>query len=426
MPSIVVVGAQWGDEGKGKIVDMLAQSADWVVRFSGGDNAGHTVINEHGAFSLHTVPSGIFCERAACVIGNGMTVNPESLADELDSLRARGVDLSRLYISDKAHVVLPYHLLLDQLEESSRGDAALGTTKRGIGPAYSDKAARLGIRVGDLLDPDALASRLGQAVESKNRLMKIYGAKPLSFDDLAARCRVYKEVLAPYVRPTEQLVNDALDRGDTVIFEGAQGTLLDIEFGTYPFVTSSATTAAGVYVGAGLRPRALDSILGVFKAYTTRVGAGPMPTELHDATGELIRQLAHEFGTTTGRARRCGWFDGVAGRYATRINGLTSGALTRLDVLDDFDTIKVCTEYRIDGEPVESFPASPTVLERCQPVYEELPGWKEPTAHLRRLGDLPKAARAYVARLEELVDCSMYMISVGPRREETICIRDLV
>ncbi|MEE9284397.1 MAG: adenylosuccinate synthase [Dehalococcoidia bacterium] len=426
MPSIVVVGAQWGDEGKGKIVDMLAQSAHMVVRFSGGDNAGHTVINPLGSFSLHLVPSGIFCQQAVCVIGNGMAVNPESLLSEMESLADKGIDLSRLHISDKAHVILPYHRLLDELEESARGDEALGTTKRGIGPAYADKAARIGVRVGDLLDPEALRARLGQAVGLKNRVIEMYGAKPLSFDELAARCRRYGELLAPYIRSTEGMVNDALDQGDTVIFEGAQGTLLDIEFGTYPYVTSSATTAAGVYVGAGLRPRALDSVLGVFKAYATRVGAGPMPTELHDETGELIREKAHEFGTTTGRPRRCGWFDAVAGKYAVRVNGLTSGALTRLDVLDDFDTIKICTEYVVDGRPVKEFPSMTTTLERCKPVYQELPGWKAPTAHLRRFEDLPAAARAYVERLEELVGCSMYMISVGPRREETICIRDLV
>jgi len=374
MPSVVVVGAHWGDEGKGKIVDLLAQSADMVVRYSGGDNAGHTVINPMGQFSLHLVPSGIFCPTAICVIGNGMAVNPETLLKEIESLSRHGLDLGRLRISDKAHLVLPYHPVLDGLEEAARGDEAIGTTKRGIGPAYADKAARIGIRAGDLLDKDDLAARLGQAIESKNRSMRAYGAAPLSFDDLFARCLHYGERLAPYIRSTETLVNEALDQGKRVIFEGAQGTLLDVEFGTYPFVTSSSTTAAGVYAGAGLRPRALDTVLGVFKAYTTRVGAGPMPTELLDETGELIRKRAHEFGTTTGRPRRVGWFDAVAGRYSVRINGMNSGALTRLDVLDDFDTIKVCTAYVLDGERIDTLPPNPVLLQRCKPVYEEIKG----------------------------------------------------
>ena len=426
MPSIVVIGAHWGDEGKGKVVDLLAQDADMVVRFAGGDNAGHTVVNPHGAFSLHMVPSGIFCPQAKCVIGNGVAVNPESLLEELTSLEGQGVDLQRIFVSDKAHLVLPYHIMLDGLEEAARGDVAIGTTKRGIGPTYSDKASRSGIRVGDLLDPDALAARLGVAVESKNSLLRSYGADPISFDDLYGRCREYGERLAPCIRQTEAMVNEALDRGETVIFEGAQGTLLDIQFGTYPFVTSSDTTAGGVYTGAGVRPRGLDCILGVFKAYTTRVGTGPMPTELLDETGELIRQRAHEFGTTTGRPRRCGWFDAVAGRYSVQINGTTCGALTRLDVLDDFETVKVCTGYRLQGKALEGFPSTEAVLAHSEPIYEELPGWRQPTAHLRTFAELPKEATAYIHRLEELVECPMNLISVGPRREETICVRPLI
>lgn len=426
MPAIVVIGAHWGDEGKGKIVDHLAQQADMVVRFSGGDNAGHTVVNSHGSFGLHMVPAGIF-SKATCVIGNGVALNPESLLKELDNLAKIGIDVSRLRISDKAHIVMPYHLQLDGLEEAARGDAALGTTKRGIGPTYADKASRSGLRAGDLLDLDLLADRLGQAIAAKNPIIQALGGEPAVFKGLLERCKLYAQLLGPLIQPTEDLVNDALDQGKTVIFEGAQATLLDIDFGTYPQVTSSPTSAVGVYVGAGVRPRALECILGIFKAYTTRVGAGAMPTELTDEVGELIRNRAHEFGVTTGRPRRCGWFDGVAGRYSAKVNGMTGGALTRLDVLDDFPTIKICTSYKVDGKSVDKFPAgNPAVLHRCEPVYEELPGWKQPTAHLRRFGDLPKNAQAYVHRLEEVVGCKMDMISVGPRREESISVRPLV
>lgn len=426
MPAIVVIGAHWGDEGKGKIVDMLAQDADMVVRFSGGDNAGHTVINDHGNFGLHLVPSGIFCPSASCVIANGVAVNPESLLSEMRGLNAHGVDTHRIFISDKAHMVLPHHLLLDGLEETSRGDSSLGTTKRGIGPTYADVASRSGVRMGDLLTPDSLAARLGLAIDSKAALLRSYNVTPPSFAEVYKKCQMYAEQLGPNICQTETLINDALDRGQKVIFEGAQGTLLDVQFGTYPYVTSSDTTAAGVYTGAGLRPRALDWVVAVFKAYTTRVGAGPMPTELLDETGELIRTRAHEFGTTTGRPRRCGWFDAVAGRYCVKLNGVNSGALTRLDVLDDFSSIKVCTGYRYEGSVIETFPSNERVLARCQPVYEELAGWRKPTAHLRRYDDLPKEAKAYVKRLEDLLGCPMDLISIGPRREETITVRSVI
>ena len=426
MPSIVVVGAHWGDEGKGKIVDMVAQSASMVVRYAGGDNAGHTVINDHGKFGLHLVPSGIFSKNVTCVIANGVAVNLESLSKEVDSLEKSGIDMSRLRISDKAHVVLPYHIQLDGLEEKARGDDAIGTTKRGIGPMYQDKVGRIGIRVGDLLDPDQLAARLGIAVEGKNSQLKHYGEKPVSYEALYAWCRNLVVRLAKYVCPTEDLINDALDKGKTVIFEGAQGALLDVEFGTYPFVTSSSTIAAGVYPGAGLRPRAIDCVLGIFKAYTTRVGTGPFPTELLDATGNRIRERAHEFGTTTGRPRRCGWFDAVAGKYSARINGMTAGAITRLDVLDDFTSVKICTGYTIDGKVVNHFPANLHHLRLCKPVYEELPGWLEPTSHLRDFSKLPKNAKAYVKRMEKLVGVPMKLISIGPRREETIEVAPLV
>ena len=426
MPSIVVIGAHWGDEGKGKIVDLLAQDADMIVRYSGGDNAGHTVVNNQGTFGLHLVPSGIFCPRAACVIGNGVAINPESLLGEMSRLSARGVDTKRIFISDKAHMVLPHHLLMDGMEETSRGDVAIGTTRRGIGPTYSDRASRNGLRMGDLLAPDYLAARLQVSLQAKDAILRAHGITPPTYEDTLLKCREYAEKLGPFICQTERLINDAVDKGQKVIFEGAQGTLLDVQFGTYPYVTSSDTTAAGVYTGAGLRPRALDQIVAVFKAYTTRVGTGPMPTELLDETGELIRQRAKEFGTTTGRPRRCGWFDAVAGRYCVQLNGVTTGALTRLDVLDDFTSIKVCTAYRYEGSVVETFPASEGILARCEPIYEELPGWRKPTAHLRRPEDLPQEAKAYVKRLETLLDCEMSLISVGPRREETITVRPIL
>lgn len=426
MPSIIVIGAHWGDEGKGKIVDLVAQDADMVVRYSGGDNAGHTVVNAHGTFGLHLVPSGIFCPRATCVIGNGVVVNPESLLKELKTLAEKGIDTRRILISDKANLVMPYHIMLDGLEESLRGSGAIGTTKRGIGPTYADRAARSGIRMGDLLLPEALASRLSLALESKRRLFQAYNLTPPSLDELLRSCQEYARRLGPFITRTERVINEAVDQGKRVVFEGAQGTLLDIQFGTYPYVTSSDTVAAGVYTGAGLRPQALTKIIAVFKAYTTRVGTGSMPTELLDKTGDLIRNRAHEFGTTTGRPRRVGWFDAVAGRYCTELNGVTGGAITRLDVLDDFASIQICTAYRLKGSTIDYFPGSEAVLQYCEPIYEEMPGWRQPTPHLRKFEDLPKEARGYIRRLEQLLGCPMDLISVGPRREETICVRPVL
>ena len=420
MPSIVVIGAHWGDEGKGKIVDLLAQNADVVVRFSGGDNAGHTVVNDKGHFGLHMVPSGIFAEHTRCVIGNGVALNAASLLAEVESLRSAGVDLSRLRISDKAHLVLSHHPRLDGIEERVRGEGAIGTTKRGIGPLYADKAARIGLRAGDLLHPNELGARLGEIVETKNVLLKAYGAELIDFDEVMRECACYAEALGETIQPTENLVNEAVDAGQTVLFEGAQGTLLDVDFGTYPFVTASTTTAGGVFTGSGLRPQALDRILGVFKAYTTRVGAGPMPTELTGDIGEAIRQRASEFGVTTGRARRVGWFDAVAGRYSARLNGMTEGAVTRLDVLDDLPSIGVCTAYRTPGGTIEHFPSTRSELEACEPVIEMLPGWETPTTEARTFGDLPEAARDYIRRLEELLGCPMGIVSVGPHRDATI------
>jgi len=403
MPVVAVIGAQWGDEGKGKVVDMLAQQARMVVRFSGGDNAGHSVVNPHGEFKLHLIPSGIFNAGVACIISNGVVINPAVLIGEIDSLNERGVDTGHLFISDRAHLIMPYHLLLDGLEEEARGGRAIGTTRKGVGPAFTDKTARLGIRAGDLLDEKAFRERLGAVLEYKNIILtKVYNAKPLSLEEVFSQYRQYGERLAPHIRETTIMVDGALGRGELVILEGAQGALLDPDFGTYPYTTSSSPLAAGACLGAGLGPTRLDRALGVYKAYCTRVGGGPMPTELNDATGELIRERAGEYGTTTGRARRCGWFDAVAARFSSRINGLTGAVVTRLDILDILPSLKVCVGYELDGKAID-FPSSITALARCKPVYEELPGWLTDTTGVRDFNKLPAEARGYVNRLEELI-----------------------
>ncbi len=427
MAVIAIIGAQWGDEGKGKIVDFLAEKADVVVRFSGGDNAGHTVVNPKGEFGLHLVPSGIFSTRATCIMGNGMVINPGVLIDEIDKLNKRGVNTSRLFISDRAHLIMPYHILLDGLEEDARGGKAIGTTRKGIGPAFADKTARLGIRTGDLLDKELLLERLRAVLDYKNAILtKVYGLNPLSLEDVYTQYCRYGERLAPYIRDTTVMVEEALDRNELVLMEGAQGTLLDPDFGTYPYTTSSSPLAAGSCLGAGLSPTSISHILGVFKAYCSRVGSGPMPTELKGEIGDWIRERAHEYGTTTGRPRRCGWFDGVAARFSQRINGFTSAAITRLDVFDALPELKVCVGYKLDGEVINHFPASAAALERCEPVYEELPGWNISTNNIRQYGGLPPEARRYITRLEELISCPVSLISVGQKREQAITVRQML
>ncbi|MEE9520352.1 MAG: adenylosuccinate synthase [Dehalococcoidales bacterium] len=421
MPAIAIIGAQWGDEGKGKIVDLLAEKAGVVVRFSGGDNAGHTVVNPQGEFRLHLIPSGIFYPQVVPIIGNGVVINPEVLIAEIDQLNQRGVDTSRLFISDRAHLIMPYHVLLDGLEEELRGGKAIGTTRKGIGPAYADKTARLGIRIGDLLDKGAFLERLRFILEYKNIILtKIYEASPLSLDEIYSEYCQYGERLAPHIREATAMVEEALGRNELVILEGAQGTLLDLDFGTYPYTTSSSPLAGGGCVGAGLGPTGINRILGVFKAYCTRVGGGPMPTELKDEIGDLIREQAHEYGTTTGRPRRCGWFDAVVARFSTRVNGFTGAALTRLDVLGVLPRLKICVGYKLDGETIDYFPGNIAALERCQPIYEELPGWQCPISHIRDYEQLPVEAQKYVSRLEELSACPVNIISVGPERGQTI------
>ncbi|MBM4447678.1 MAG: adenylosuccinate synthase [Chloroflexi bacterium] len=421
MSVVAVIGAQWGDEGKGKIVDLLAEPADVVVRFSGGDNAGHTVVNQFGEFKLHLIPSGIFSTKAISVIGNGVVVNPRVLLDEMAALKKQGMATSRLFISDRAHLVMPYHILLDGLEEEARGGKAIGTTRKGIGPAFADKVARLGIRTSDLLDRDVFRERLSAILAHKNSILtKVYNARPLSEDDVYEEYCRYGEILAPHICDTTALLAKAMNDGKDILLEGAQGTLLDPDFGTYPYATSSSPMAGGGCLGAGIGPARLDKVLGVFKAYCTRVGGGPMPTELKDKVGNSIREVAHEYGTTTGRPRRCGWFDAVAARFSTRVNGFTHAVITRLDVLDTRPTLKICTGYELNGEKIDFFPASTTMLEKCQPIYEELPGWQTPISDIRDFSKLPPQSRRYLARLEELVACPISIISVGERREQTI------
>ena len=426
MAVIVIVGGQWGDEGKGKIIDLLAEKAKVVARFSGGDNAGHTVINPYGEFKLHLVPSGIFYSQVTCIISNGVAINPAVLLKEIDDLHNHGIDTSRLFISDRAHLIMPYHTLLDGLEEERRNKGALGTTRRGIGPVFADKVARLGIRAGYLLDKDIFWSRLSAALEFKNAILtKVYQVPPLSLEATYNQYCQYGEQLAPYIRDTSSIIREAVAKGEFVLLEGAQGVLLDPDFGTYPYVTSSSPLAGAGCIGAGLGPREIDRVVGVFKAYSTRVGAGPMPTELKNETGDFIRRKAHEYGATTSRPRRCGWFDAVAGRFGVQINGLSDIALTHLDIYDGFSAVKICTAYKFDDEVLTSFPSNVAILEKCRPIYEELDGWQESISGIRNLEKLPAGARNYVSRLEDLLSCPVSLVSVGPGREQTISVEAL-
>ena len=421
MTVAAVIGAQWGDEGKGKMVDMLAEKAKYVVRFSGGDNAGHTVVNPHGEFVLQLIPSGIFYPTTTCIIGNGVVVNPATLLKEIDTLNSRGIDTSRLFISDRAHLIMPYHMLIEKLEEEALGDKAIGTTLKVIGPAYVDKVARTGIRAGDLLDKKYLKERLALALNNKNKIItKIYGKPALSLEEIYTQYCRYADQIAPKIRDITAMLAEAIERKEHILLEGAQGMLLDPDFGTYPFGTSSSPMAGGACLGAGISPNKLDHILGVFKAFQTRVGAGPMPTEINDETGAMIRERGHEYGSISGRPRDCGWFDAVAARLSARVNGFTSIIITRLDILDVLPSLKICTAYKLDGKTIDYFPASIAALDKCQPIYEELPGWEKPTSNARTFKDLPAKAQKYIKRLEELIGCTASLISVGKRREDTI------
>ncbi|GFH41013.1 adenylosuccinate synthase [Pseudolactococcus insecticola] len=420
MSSVVVVGTQWGDEGKGKITDFLSENAEVIARYQGGDNAGHTIVIDGTKYKLHLIPSGIFYPEKISVIGNGVVVNPKSLVKELAYLHEAGITTENLRISDRAHVILPYHIKLDQLQEDAKGDNKIGTTIKGIGPAYMDKAARVGIRIADLLDKDIFAERLQTNLALKNReFEKMYECARMDFQDIFNEYYEYGQQIKKYVTDTSVILNDALDAGKRVLFEGAQGVMLDIDQGTYPYVTSSNPVAGGVTIGSGVGPSKINKVVGVCKAYTSRVGDGPFPTELDDEIGHQIREVGHEYGTTTGRPRRVGWFDSVVMRHSRRVSGLTNLSLNSIDVLTGLDEVKICVAYDLDGERIDYYPASLEKLKRCKPIYETLPGWSEDITAVRHLDELPETAKNYVRRVSELVGVKISTFSVGPDRDQT-------
>jgi adenylosuccinate synthase len=423
-----LVGAQWGDEGKGKATDVLGGRVQYVVRYQGGNNAGHTVITPDGQkYALHLLPSGILTPGVVPVIGNGVVVDPGVLLEEMDGLAGRGVDVSRLVVSADAHLIMPYHVAIDRVSERYLGKAKIGTTGRGIGPAYQDKVARLGVRAQDLLDPGILAQKVEASLELKNQvLVKIYNRKALDPQAVVDEYLGYADRLRPLIADTRTMLAEALDRGENVLLEGGQGTLLDVDHGTYPFVTSSNPTAGGAAVGSGIGPTRITKVVGILKAYTTRVGSGPFPTELFDEFGERLRKVGGEVGVTTGRDRRCGWFDAVIARYATTVNGVTDYFLTKLDVLSGLDRVPICVAYDVDGERTETMPTTQTGVHHAKPVYEYLDGWAEDISHARSFEELPKNAQAYVRRIEELSGAPVSVIGVGPGREENVAVRDLL
>lgn len=424
MSSVVVVGTQWGDEGKGKITDFLSENAEVIARYQGGNNAGHTIKFNGETYKLHLIPSGIFYSDKICVIGNGMVVDPKALVAELAYLHEKGVTTDNLRISNRAHVILPYHLKLDEVEENSKGDNKIGTTKKGIGPAYMDKAARVGIRIADLLDKEVFEEKLARNLADKNRLLeRIYETEGFKLEDILDEYFDYGQQIKKYVCDTSVVLNDALDDGRRVLFEGAQGVMLDIDQGTYPFVTSSNPVAGGVAIGSGVGPTKIKHVVGVSKAYTTRVGDGPFPTELNNEIGDQIREVGREYGTTTGRPRRVGWFDSVVVRHARRVSGITDLSLNSIDVLTGIEKLKICTAYSYKGEIIEEFPASLKVLADCEPVYEELPGWTEDITNCKSLDELPDNARHYLERVSQLTGIPLSVFSVGPDRTQTNVVR---
>ena len=427
MPAIVLLGAQWGDEGKGKATDLLGDKVKYVVRYQGGNNAGHTVVIGDQKYALHLLPSGILSPNCIPVIGNGVVIDPAVLLEEIKGLNERGVDTSRLKISTNAHLITPYHRTIDKVTERFLGNSKIGTTGRGIGPAYADKINRIGIRVQDLFDPSILKQKLEGALRDKNQvLIKVFNRKGIEVDEVLKEYLDYAEALSQYVTDTSLLLNKALDNGDVVLLEGSQGTLLDVDHGTYPFVTSSNPTAGGAATGSGIGPTKISKVIGIVKAYTTRVGSGPFPTELFDEDGERLRTIGGEFGTTTGRSRRCGWYDSLIARYAVRINGLTDLFLTKLDVLTGWEKIPVCVSYEIDGQRVDELPSSQTDFHHAKPIYEFLPGWSEDISGAKTLKDLPANARAYVQYLESISGAPISAIGVGPGRDQTIVVKDLI
>lgn len=426
LSSVVVVGTQWGDEGKGKITDFLAEKAEVIARYQGGNNAGHTIVIDGKKYKLHLIPSGVFYEDKICVIGNGMVINPKALVDELKYLHEHGFRSDNVRISDRAHVIMPYHIKLDLLEEQQKGEGKIGTTGKGIGPAYMDKAARIGIRVADWLDEDVFRQKLEKSLADKNRLLeRVFGAEGFDFSQLFDEYREYAAYVKPYVTDTSVVLNEAIDQGKRVLFEGAQGVMLDIDQGTYPYVTSSNPVAGGVCIGSGVGPTKIHHVVGVAKAYTTRVGDGPFPTELKDDIGDHIRETGNEYGTTTGRPRRVGWFDSVVVRHARRVSGITGLSLNSLDVLTGLEKVNICTAYRYKGQVLEHYPASLSVLKECEPIYEELEGWTEDITGVKSLDELPLAALHYVERVSQLTGIPLTMFSVGPNREQTNIVRGI-
>ncbi|MFF2169843.1 adenylosuccinate synthase [[Kitasatospora] papulosa] len=427
MPALVLLGAQWGDEGKGKATDLLGGSVDYVVRYQGGNNAGHTVVVGDQKYALHLLPSGILSPGCTPVIGNGVVVDPAVLLSELSGLNERGVDTSKLLISGNAHLITPYNVTVDKVTERFLGKRKIGTTGRGIGPTYADKINRVGIRVQDLYDESILEQKVEAALEQKNQLLaKVFNRRAIESGKIVEEMLQYAEQIKPFVADTTLILNNAIDEGKVVLFEGGQGTLLDVDHGTYPFVTSSNPTAGGACTGAGVGPTKISRVIGILKAYTTRVGAGPFPTELLDEDGEALRRIGGERGVTTGRDRRCGWFDAPIARYATRVNGLTDFFLTKLDVLTGWERIPVCVAYEIDGKRVEELPYNQTDFHHAKPIYETLPGWSEDITKAKAFGDLPKNAQAYVKALEEMSGAPISAIGVGPGRTETIEINSFL
>ncbi|MFW6074195.1 MAG: adenylosuccinate synthase [Chloroflexota bacterium] len=426
MPVTIVLGGQWGDEGKGKIIDALASSADIVIRANGGANAGHTVVNDDGIFKFHLIPSGILHPNCMCVVGAGVILDPAMVVQEIETLRKSGINPSNLRISSRAHVIMPYHPALDQLQEDRLGEDKIGTTQRGMGPAYADKASRTGIRVADIADPEFLFQRLSTVLEEKNNLLRtFYGHDGFDLNEVGERYAALGEALRPYITETEMLVQDAVQANREVLVEGAQAVMLDIDYGSYPFVTSSSPTAAGVCQGAGVAPTQIDRVIGVYKAYTTRVGEGAFPTELMDSTGDMIRERGAEFGTTTGRPRRTGWFDAVQARYTARLNGVQEIALTKFDILDQLESIKIAVGYQLDGKRLDAPPASIHAYQKVEPIYETHPGWMTDTTGMHSFHDLPPAAFAYIRRIEELIGIPVTFVGVGPHRKQLIDGKEL-
>ncbi|MFY9932715.1 MAG: adenylosuccinate synthase [Streptosporangiaceae bacterium] len=427
MPAIVVVGAQWGDEGKGKATDLLGDRVDYVVRYQGGNNAGHTVVIGDESYALHLLPSGVLSQNAVPVIGNGVVVDPQVLLEEIDGVQARGIDCSKLLLSADAHLIMPYHRALDKVSERYLGSSRIGTTGRGIGPAYGDKIARVGIRVQDLFDPGILRKKLDLVLRERNQLLtKVYNRRAIEPQAIADEYEGYADRLRPYLADTGLVLGRALDAGKFVLLEGAQATMLDVDHGTYPFVTSSSPTAGGACSGSGIGPTRISEVIGIVKAYTTRVGEGPFPTELHDEQGEWLRKTGGEYGVTTGRARRCGWFDAVIARYATRVNGITGYFLTKLDVLSGLDKVPVCVAYEVDGKRYDDIPMTQTEFHHAVPVYEYLDGWWEDISKMHSYDELPTNARKYIAAVEEMIGAPVYAVGTGPRRDQTLQLRDLL